>query len=109
MSFKATLCIGSATAALVMFSVSPPIAAATSDNAARLHRHRAHAAFYRAHTAHRAPTYVGEALPPAPEYGFLTHVPPNAIRSPGYIFVPGKGILGASCDLPSSACTNEYR
>jgi hypothetical protein len=50
-----------------------------------------------------------QTLPYGPEYGFLTHVPPNAIRMPGYIFVPGVGILGESCDLPTSACTNEYR
>jgi hypothetical protein len=49
------------------------------------------------------------ALPYAPEYGFLRRVPPNAIRGPGYTFVPGVGILGESCDLPTSACTNEYR
>jgi hypothetical protein len=28
---------------------------------------------------------------------------------PGYVFVPGRGILGESCDLPTSACSNEYR
>ena len=50
-----------------------------------------------------------QTLPYGPEYGFLAHVPPNAIRMPGYIFVPGAGILGESCDLPTSACTNEYR
>jgi hypothetical protein len=48
-------------------------------------------------------------LPYGPEYGFLRRVPPNAIVGPGYTFVPGVGILGASCDLPTSACTNEYR
>jgi hypothetical protein len=49
-------------------------------------------------------------LPHGPEYGFLKHVPPNAIRMPGgYIFVPGVGILGESCDLPTSACSNRYR
>jgi hypothetical protein len=48
-------------------------------------------------------------LPYAPEYGFLRHVPPNAVTGPGYVFVPGKGILGESCDLPTSACSNEYR
>jgi len=44
-----------------------------------------------------------------PEYGFLRRVPPDAIVGPGYTFVPGVGILGESCDLPASACTNEYR
>jgi hypothetical protein len=58
----------------------------------------------------RAPGLAGpEALPYGPEYGFLRSVRPNAIRMPGYTFVPGAGILGESCDLPTSACTNEYR
>jgi hypothetical protein len=60
--------------------------------------------------AHRTPYSAPSAtLPYAPEYGFLRHVPANAIRGPGYIFVPGVGILGESCDLPTSACPNEYR
>jgi len=36
-------------------------------------------------------------------------IPPNAIRMPGYVFVPGVGILGESCDLPTSSCSNENR
>jgi hypothetical protein len=57
--------------------------------------------------SYRAPPAT---LPHGPEYGFLRHVPANAIRGPGgSIFVPGVGILGEACDLPSSACTNEYR
>jgi hypothetical protein len=28
---------------------------------------------------------------------------------PGYIFVPGKGILGESCNMPTSTCPNELR
>jgi hypothetical protein len=59
--------------------------------------------------AYRARAARGATLPYGPEYGFLRGVPPNAIRGPGYTFVPGVGILGESCDLPSSACTNEYR
>ena len=57
----------------------------------------------RAWVAHRP------ALPYGPEYGFLRTLPPGAIGGPGYTFVPGVGILGESCDLPTSACTNEYR
>ena len=60
--------------------------------------------------AHRGPSFAPPAaLPHAPEYGFLRRVPANAIGGPGYTFVPGVGILGESCDLPTSACTNEYR
>ena len=67
-----------------------------------------------AHAGHyvrvyRAQPVGGARLPYGPEYGFLRHVPPNAIRGPGYTFVPGLGILGESCDLPTSACSNEYR
>ncbi len=63
-----------------------------------------------AYAAHHGPEVAhSERLPYGPEYGFLTHIPPNAIRMPGYTFVPGVGILGESCDLPTSACPNEYR
>ena len=59
---------------------------------------------------YRGPSFAPpSALPRAPEYGFLRQVPANAVRGPGYTFVPGIGILGESCDLPTSACTNEYR
>jgi hypothetical protein len=70
-------------------------------------------AAYRAHhlyAMHRGYSFAPPAaLPHRPEYGFLDRVPPNAVRMPGYTFVPGVGILGESCDLPTSACSNEYR
>ena len=45
--------------------------------------------------SYRSPWYApSPTLPYAPEYGFLGHVPANAIRGPGYTFVPGVGILG---------------
>jgi hypothetical protein len=31
------------------------------------------------------------------------------IQGPGYVYVPGHGILDEACNLPSSTCTNEYR
>lgn len=99
---NARVFVAFAVATLAASFGSPVAAAASGDNSVRPHRHhRAH------HAIHRA--VVGERLPNGPEYGFLTHVPPNAIRMPGYTFVPGVGILGASCDLPTSACSNEYR
>ena len=70
----------------------------------RAYAHRSYVA--RAHS----PSLVrGAPLPYGPEYGFLRKVPANAIVGPGYTFVPGVGILGESCDLPTSACPNEYR
>jgi hypothetical protein len=29
--------------------------------------------------------------------------------TPGYTFVPGHGIVDEDCDLPTSACSNQYR
>ena len=47
------------------------------------------------HTHHLYATYQrSQPLPYGPEYGFLRYVPANAIRMPGYTFVPGVGILG---------------
>jgi hypothetical protein len=51
-----------------------------------------------------------------PLYGYYTrhgqYVPgagDRLIYGPGYVFVPGRGILDEACNLPSSTCTNEYR
>jgi hypothetical protein len=69
-----------------------------------------HGSFHHLSMSYRSPRHASSpTLPYAPEYGFLSHVPANAIRGPGYTFAPGVGILGESCDLPTSACTNEYR
>ena len=86
-------------AIIVAFGAQSGVAA---DHAKRGHAAR-HSNMY---MSYRGPSAT---LPYGPEYGFLAHVPANAIRGPGYIFVPGVGILGESCNLPSSACTNEYR
>jgi hypothetical protein len=90
--------------ALAVLTDGPPAAAETPDKTKPVvspHAHRGDAVRRRQSPA--------PALPHRPEYGFLKHVPPNAIRMPGYIFVPGVGILGESCDLPTSACSNRYR
>jgi hypothetical protein len=65
---------------------------------------------YYGYAAYRGPRAAHpNTLPYGAEYGFLRQVPPNAIQMPGYTFVPGVGILGESCDLPTSACPNQYR
>jgi len=91
-------------------SIGAHSAAAANARHAR-HAYISHAYASHAYTSHRhGPWYArGATLPYGPEYGFLRRLPPNAIVGPGYTFVPGVGILGASCDLPTSACTNEYR
>jgi hypothetical protein len=91
--------------AAIALSLSVQSAAAASGKYQRAthHTHHLYATYHRPYFAHPQP------LPYGPEYGFLRHVPANAIRMPGYTFVPGVGILGEACNLPTSACTNEYR
>jgi hypothetical protein len=105
MSVNAMLRVAVISAALW---VSPTTAATRGDNSAKLHRlhnhERAHDVAYRSRRV-----LAGGTLPYAPNYGFPSHVPSDAIRMPGYTFVPGVGILGESCDLPASACSNRYR
>ena len=96
----AVSCLLAAIAASPVAAASPNKSGRTLPVAHRFHHLYAYAGSGIAHLA---------ILPRAPEYGFLPYVPPNAIGGPGYTFVPGVGILGESCDLPTSACTNEYR
>jgi hypothetical protein len=107
LNIRHVFCAGLALAAIIL-SLGALSAAAASSDQRRLgkplpHRHHLYAMY-------RGPSFAPPAtLPYAPEYGFLRHVPAYAVGGPGYIFVPGVGILGESCDLPTSACTNEYR
>ena len=95
---------------IAVASIGAQSAAAANVRHAR-HAYVSHAYARHAYASYRhGPWYArGATLPYGPEYGFLRKLPPNAIVGPGYTFVPGVGILGASCDLPTSACTNEYR
>ena len=98
--------ITSSLASAVIFIALGAQSAVAADHAKRAHP-AWHSRFQHLHMSYRAPSAT---LPYGPEYGFLRHVPANAIRTPGgSIFVPGVEILGEACDLPSSACTNEYR
>jgi hypothetical protein len=94
--------------AAIALSLSVQSAAAASGKYQRAtptmhHTHHLYATYRRPYFAYPQP------LPYGPEYGFLRYVPANAIRLPGYTFVRGVGILGEACNLPTSACTNEYR
>ena len=96
--------ITSSLASAVVFIALGAQSAVAADHAKRAHP-AWHSRFQHLHMSYRAPSAT---LPYGPEYGFLGER--NAIRTPGgSIFVPGVGILGEACDLPSSACTNEYR
>ena len=94
--------------AAIALSLSVQSAAAASGKYQRAtptmhHTHHLYATYRRPYFAYPQP------LPYGPEYGFPRYVPANAIRLPGYTFVRGVGILGEACNLPTSACTNEYR
>ena len=104
---RATLPVGLAIAALAVSLGSPAATAASGDKHARPHRAHHMRALYGANRWHRE--VQAERLPYGPEYGFLSHVPADAIRMPGYTFVPGVGILGEACDLPTSACSDRFR
>lgn len=102
------LIAGFAGAALAVSLGAPGAAAAgnqTSHRAAAAHR--VHRAYVSSHTypAHRGQWFGRRNRA---TYGYA-NIPPNAFIGPNYVFVPGVGILGESCDLPTSACPNEYR
>jgi hypothetical protein len=69
--------------------------------------------------AHRNTPGVHSHAAPQPWYhtrrdvarrtGYGAPVPSTAYRSPGYVFVPGRGILGEDCDMPTSTCRDEPR
>ena len=62
------------------------------------HVRRAHAAHRWHHVAHRF----------APAYGnYNTRT--KAFIGPGYVFIPGLGILDEDCDMPTSTCPNDVR
>jgi hypothetical protein len=41
--------------------------------------------------------------------GHAAPLPSAAYLGPGYVFVPGHGILGEDCNMPTSTCPNELR
>jgi hypothetical protein len=88
------------TASLLVGSGTISVAVASNH-----HPHNVH----RASAAHHR--YFGRPL-----YGYYAvqgqYVPgagDRLIYGRGYVFVPGHGILGEDCNMPTSTCPNEYR
>jgi hypothetical protein len=75
--------------------------------AAKRDRHAA-AAAYRVRGVQRwhDPPHVVRRQPMS-DYDY--NHPDESAGGPGYVFVPGRGILNESCNMPTSTCTNEYR
>jgi len=81
-------------------NAKPQPASSAAHSRVQHHRHLARHEFvpsfsYSAHSA------VGSI---APDYRG-----PAYVQMPGYIYVPGKGILDEACNLPTSTCPNEMR
>lgn len=60
---------------------------------------------HRQHAAHR--TFTHRSNEAAAYYAVRPKV--SVFRGPGYVYVPGKGIVDEACNLPTSACPNEMR
>lgn len=73
------------------------------------------AANHHPHRVHRASAlhyrYFGRPLSgyDAVHGQYVPGVRDRLIYGPGYVFVPGHGILGEDCNMPTSTCPNEYR
>jgi hypothetical protein len=108
---RSRILAGCTIAALAVAVTTQSAAAASTVKAHKVHRvYHAYAANH-GYLVNRAyPAYGGYRFDPRnPEaYGYVTP-PPHSIVGPNYVFVPGAGILGESCDLPTSTCSNEYR
>lgn len=104
MSPKITLMLAASVAVAALGAFGTASAATTERDRGRHHvdaAHRAHSTYSRHHR------HFGRRDSP-PFYGHAG-LPPGALVEPGYVFVPGYGILGEDCNMPTSTCTNEYR
>ncbi len=70
-------------------------------------RHAArHHAIRHLGTPHPLPA-MRRAGPSAPD--MRSGFGPYGYVNPGYVFVPGRGILDEDCDMPTSTCPNDMR
>ena len=98
-NIRSTVITGSAIVTLAVSLAAPLAAAASAENQKVTRTHRIHHVYA------------------APSAGLIYargtqasgYIPPNAIRTPRYVFVPGAGILDEACNLPTSACPNSDR
>jgi len=76
------------------------------------HPHRVHRTSAVHHRYFDRPEYGYYNTPPygyAPLGQYVPGVSDRLIHGPGYVFVPGHGILDEDCNMPTSTCPNEYR
>ena len=77
------------------------------------HPHRFHETSTVHHRYFGRPAYGYYSTPAygyyAPLGQYVPSVNDRLIYGPGYVFVPGHGILDEDCNMPTSTCPNEYR
>lgn len=96
--FRATLALaltGITATGITAIGITPTRAIADVPSAAARLRHKR-----AAHRPRRSPPSVGG---PAVQAG------PSVNRGPAWQFIPGLGIPGVACNLPTSVCPNEFR
>ena len=109
LKISASAAIVALVASLAVSVGAGPAAAAKRDRQAVTATHHAHGVRAADRWRRTLPVVHRNAMP-AYDYGRLTEYDYNHPRPvPGYVFVPGKGVLGESCNMPTSTCTNEYR
>ena len=86
----------------VVLALSPNGVAA----APRHHHRRAVVVVHPRHYAYGRPIYEAARRPP--QYGYVAPSEVPRVMN-GYVYLPGHGIVGSPCDMPDSACTNDYR
>jgi hypothetical protein len=87
---------------LMLGFLTTNVVAAVDDRGDR-HAARAHPHTPLAATNHEARRGVAHHA----GYAAMTPAPSNF--GSGYVFVPGRGILGEDCNMPTSTCPNEVR
>jgi len=76
--------------------------------AAPRHHHHRSIVVHPHHYANGWPPYAVARRWPR-EYGYVSPSEVPRVMPGGYVYLPGHGIVGSPCNMPDSACTNDYR
>jgi hypothetical protein len=102
-----TAAVAAIVAPVVMTTNAMAGSSTSTEIGKRYARSAAHSApqHHRRHAAHR--TFTHRSNEAAAYYSVRPKV--SVFHGPGYVYVPGKGIVDEACNLPTSACPNEMR
>jgi hypothetical protein len=103
LKLRSTLTAALLIAPLAVALVASSAVSASADTAAKAHRlHHAYYAPHRWHHQYPRQSYARRGMPAYYDYN-------HPAWTPGYVFIPGRGIAGEACDMPTSTCSNLYR